>query len=58
MDRWTHFEYTSGANPYIAMTYEERDKVLRKWKRRGVLFEEVNLSPDIDTKHYLVHDKE
>lgn len=26
-----HFEYTSGANPYIAKTEKERDRIIRKY---------------------------
>jgi hypothetical protein len=31
---WYHFEYKSGANPYIAKTEKERDRILRKYKNR------------------------
>jgi hypothetical protein len=29
-----HFEYKSGANPYIAKTEKERDRILRKYKNK------------------------
>lgn len=31
-EAWYHFEYKSGANPYIAKTEKERDRLLRKYK--------------------------
>lgn len=33
-EAWYHFEYKSGANPYIAKTEKERDRLLRKYKNR------------------------
>jgi hypothetical protein len=29
---YTHFEYKSGANPYIAMTDKETKRILKKYK--------------------------
>lgn len=31
-EAWYHFEYKSGANPYVAKTEKERDRLLRKYK--------------------------
>ena len=31
-ETWYHFEYKSGANPYVAKTEKERDRLLRKYK--------------------------
>lgn len=30
-----HFEYASGANPYIALNEKERDRIRRRHTRRG-----------------------
>lgn len=35
MNNWTHFTYSSGANPYIAFTKAEAKKTIRCWRRRG-----------------------
>lgn len=29
---WTHFEFTSGSNPYIATTEKEKNRMLKKYK--------------------------
>ena len=61
MDRWSHFEYTSGANPYIAKTSAERDRVIGKYKRLGIAVDNVGLiysGRDLDTEFYIVHDRE
>ena len=49
---WTHFEFTSGANPYISMTEENRKKVMRIWLREG--YEIRENKPGF----YTVYDKE
>ena len=36
---WYHFEFTSGANPYIAFTEENAKKVIRRMKRKGYAVE-------------------
>lgn len=33
-EAWYNFEYKSGANPYVAKTEKERDRLLRKYKDR------------------------
>ena len=59
MEHWSHFEYTSGANPYIAKTQAERDRIIRKYKRKGIAVDKVVCSSrDLDTEFYIVHDKE
>ena len=55
---WTHFDYTSGANPYIAITDDKRDEVIRKWEERGVWIESIPNLNGGDGLWYLVHDKE
>lgn len=47
---WTHFNYMSGSNPYIAMNEKETKRILRKYKRLRI---EVEL---IKPGFYLVHD--
>lgn len=32
---WYHFQFESGANPYIAKTENEARKVIRKFQRKG-----------------------
>ena len=32
---WYHFQFESGANPYIAKTENEARKVIRRWQRKG-----------------------
>lgn len=49
---WYHFEYASGANPYIAKSAEEAQKVIRYNNQEGNVVEK--LSQD---GFYLVHDK-
>ena len=50
---WYHFEFASGANPYIAKTADEARKVIRHQNQEGNVVEK--LSQD---GFYLVHDKE
>ena len=38
---WYHFEFTSGANPYIAFTEEKAKEMIRKMKRKKYLVEEI-----------------
>ena len=37
---WTHFEYDEG-NPYIAFTEKEKQRILRKYRRRGISVTEL-----------------
>ena len=30
---WTHFEFTSGSNPYVAKTEKEKNRILKKYAR-------------------------
>ena len=32
---WYHFEFISGANPYIAFTKENAEENIRLWKSKG-----------------------
>ena len=57
-EHWSHFEYTSGANPYIAKTNAERDRVMRRWEKRGVLVEEIPYSSNESVQFFMVHDRE
>lgn len=36
-----HFEYSSGANPYIAKTEKERDRVINKHQKAGETVKEI-----------------
>ena len=38
---WYHFQFTSGGNPYIAKTEEERDRVINKHKELGETVKEL-----------------
>ena len=29
---WTHFNFKSGSNPYIAMTSKEKQRIINKYK--------------------------
>lgn len=51
MTTWTHFEFTSGANPYIAFVKEEAEELIRKYKQKGYLIEELS------EWFYRIHDK-
>lgn len=52
MIMWTHFEYTDGSNPYIAMTDKEAKRIFRKYKRIGIEVERIGES------RYLIHNKQ
>lgn len=47
-----HFSYTSGANPYIAKTEKERDRVIRKHENAGDLVTET------EPGFYIIDDEE
>ena len=40
-EMYYHFEYSSGANPYIAKTETERDRVINRHKKAGELVKEI-----------------
>lgn len=46
---WYAFEYESGANPYIAKSEKERDRIIRKYQDRV---------EDLGSGNYLIHDRE
>lgn len=46
-----HFEYTSGSNPYIAKTKEERDRIIEKHESAGDKITEIK------TNFYLIDDQ-
>ena len=46
-----HFEYTSGGNPYIARTPSERDRIIKRHKRKGETVEELKEG------FYRIHDR-
>lgn len=35
MNTWTHFAYTSGANPYITITEAAKRNLIRRHRRAG-----------------------
>lgn len=37
MNNWTHFTYTSGANPYITTTEKSKRNLIRKYRRKGYI---------------------
>lgn len=41
MNRWTHFEFESGSNPYITMTDQARKNMLRRIRYCGWTYEEI-----------------
>ena len=49
--KWTHFEYMSGANPYISTTEANKRKIFRKYKKLGIEVEKIR------DGFYLIHDK-
>ena len=55
---WSHFEYTSGANPFIATTDEKRREVIREWEERGALVESVPNPIGGAMRWYVIHDKD
>lgn len=54
---WYRFEYTSSANPYIAKTEAERDRIIRKYKRKNVAVRPVWWT-DGEVTAYRIYDKE
>ena len=52
VEMFTHFEYTSGANPYISFSEDKAQQIIRKWKRRKIQVEKIG------NNHYLIHDKQ
>ena len=46
-----HFEYTSGGNPYIAKTENERDRIIKKHETAGDKVTEIR------TGFYIIDDK-
>ena len=55
-DVWSHFDYTSGANPYIAKTERERERVLAKYDGLGIKVEERPSATGGTVRFYVVHD--
>ena len=51
MEKWAHFNYKSGANPYIATTTKTKNKILRKYKNK---IEKVKNDLNID--FYIIDD--
>lgn len=45
-ETWYHFQYKSGANPYIAKTEKERDRLLRKYKDKVEKVDETSFVVD------------
>lgn len=52
---WYLFEYESGANPYIAKTEAERDRIIHKYRRKNI---NVCLVSCFSATRYRVFDKE
>ena len=58
---WYWFEYESGSNPYIAKTEAERDRIIRKYKRKKVEVKPVSscrYDDGFQVRGYKVYDKE
>ena len=58
---WYWFNFESGANPYIAKTEAERDRIIRKYKRKNIAVRSVSSCRREDgfsVKAYTIHDKE
>lgn len=49
---WYHFNFTSGANPYICVNYKDACRNIRFWKRKGYKVEKIQEG------YYLVHDND
>ena len=49
MFKWCLFRYESGANPYIAKTKKEKEKIIKKYKNNVV---------KIDNTNYFINDIE
>ena len=39
--KWTHFEFASGSNPYVAVTEDSKRKMLARLRRRGWRYVEI-----------------
>lgn len=50
-DRWTLFDFTSGANPYIATKQWRRKQLFRKCNRLGFGVRKVS------DGHYIINDR-
>lgn len=53
MEKWAHFNYKSGANPYIAITTKTKNKILKKYKNK---IEKIKNNLNID--FYIINDIE
>jgi len=53
MEKWAHFNYKSGANPYITTTTKTKNKILRKYKNK---IEKIKNDSNID--FYIINDIE
>lgn len=47
---WTQFIYTSGANPYIAKTDKEKNRMLKKYKNKVIQVGESTYVVDDKTR--------
>lgn len=52
MELLYHFEYTSGANPYVVNTKKRVNRIIERWQRVGVKVTEI------EEQFYLVDDAE
>lgn len=57
-ESWSHFDFTSGANPYIAKTHAERDRVLANCAKCNFEVDELPYSSNESTQFFIVHDLE
>ena len=58
---WYWFEYESGANPYIAKTEAERDRIIRKYRRKNIrvgMLPSCRYDDGFAVRGYRVFDKE
>lgn len=53
-ERWSVFEFTSGANPFVATRYWKRKKILRRCNRLGY---GVKKRMNGETAYYTVDDR-
>lgn len=51
---WSHFQYTSGSNPYIATTETRAKEIITKYLRKGVNVELI--ATQNNTNYYLIDD--
>lgn len=56
-ENWSHFDFESGANPYIAKTVQERNYIIAYYRSEGVRVEEIEPAIETDIRFYIVKDR-